>query len=230
MKNLAALAVAIATITNPAQAQVNKVRPGFGDDPGQPVTQPFALPRGVRLDGPIMGVDAESGECKDKNLTVGSGGAVKVCAAFCMDNGIIIGADGLPIDIRNGLILNSQFRDGQNGLLVERVLVEMPYTPCGPGGFKEDEEQKKKRRKFIVQFNGYCLNESRSPSMDGMQYSIGGLTADPDMRELLAILAKKKVETEQHKSIVQTAIYSITEGRGLTEKDRWDLDGLPNKA
>lgn len=211
-------------------AQVNKVRPGLGENPGEPQTVPLQLPPGVRLDGPIIGADADGGECKDKNVTVGSGQGVRVCAAFCMDQTMIKGADGTMIDIRNGLILVSQFRDGQNGLLLERAHINMPWTPCGGGGVRDDEDENKKRRKFIVEFNLQCLNEKRSPSFDKMEYRLAGITTDPDLLELLAILDTKKIETDEHHEIVGEAVYSITEGTGLTAGDRAALARLPDKS
>lgn len=227
MLNQLAACVALLLLVDSAAAQ-NKIRPGLGDDPGTPQTQPWQLPPGVRLDGPIIGADADGGECKDKDVTVGSGRGVRVCAAFCMDQTMIEGADGTLIDIRNGLVLVSLHREGQNGLLIERAHLNMPYTPCSSGMSGKDEEEER-RRKFIVELNLQCLNESKSPSFDKMQYGIGGITTDPDLLELLAILESKKIETEEHHNIVGEAIYSITEHAGLTAENRRDLARLPDR-
>jgi len=70
-------------------------------------------------------------------------------------------------DLKEGLIMISRFQDGQNGLLVERVRINMPYTPCGSSGTQREDE-KEKKRKFIVELNLQCLNESKSPSFDKM--------------------------------------------------------------
>jgi hypothetical protein len=72
----------------------------------------------------------------------------------------------------------------------------------------------------------YCLNESKSPSFDRMEYSLGNVTSDPDLRELLSLLSGKTIDTEEEKSLVQEAIYKITEGRGLTDADREALGKL----
>lgn len=181
----------------------------------------------MRLDGPIIGADADGGECKDKTATVGSGQGVRVCVALCMDRPMVTGVDGTTlIDIRDGLVMISEYQEGQNGLLVERVRINMPYTPCS-GGLAGKEDEEKKRRKFIVEMNLQCLNEAKSPSFDKMQYRLGGITTDPDLRELLAILADKQIVTEQHHRIVGDAVYSITEGEGLTSDDRARLARLP---
>lgn len=221
-------ACAVLLCATASLAQTNKLRPGLGDDPGVPQTEPLQLPPGVRLDGPIIGADADRGECKDKSVTVGNGRGVRVCAAFCMDQTMIKGADGTLIDIREGLVMISQHREGQNGLLVERAWINMPWTPCG-GGVVNDEEEEKKRRRFIVEMNLQCLNEKKSPSFDKMEYRLGGITTDPDLRELLAILATKKIETEAHHRVVGDAVYSITESNGLTAQDRQRLARLPDK-
>lgn len=229
MKKLLVCA-ALAIAGTPALAQVNKMRPGLGDDPGTPQTRPLELPPGVRLDGQIIGADADGGECKDKSVTVGKGQGVRVCAAFCMDQTTVIGVDGQTlIDIREGLVMISEFQEGQNGLLVERVKINMPYTPCGGGSRGDDEDEKKKRRKFIVELNLQCLNENKSPSFDKMTYNLGGITTDPDLLELLKLLENKKVETEDHHSIVGEAVYAITEGKGLTSQNRHAIASLPDK-
>jgi hypothetical protein len=220
---------ALAVAATPAVAQVNKVRPGLGDDPGMPQTRPLQLPAGVRLDGPIIGADADGGECKDKDVTVGNGRGVRVCAGFCIDQKTTIGVDGETVlDIEEGLILVSEFQEGQNGMLVERVKINMPYTPCG-GGMGAPEDEEKRKRRFIVELNLQCLNESKSPSFDKMGYRMGGITTDPDLLELLGLMKNKRIETEEHQRIVGDAVYSITEGKGLTSQDRHALASLPDK-
>ena len=114
-------------------------------------------------------------------------------------------------------------------MLLERIRVMMPYTPCS-GGLGDQEDEKERKRRFIVELNLQCLNENKSPSFDKMQYGIGGVTADPDLQELLAILDKKRIETDEHKEIVGNAVYSITERNGLTAEDRAALAWLPDKA
>ncbi|HEY8398550.1 MAG TPA: hypothetical protein VIK80_11470, partial [Flavihumibacter sp.] len=63
-----------------------------------------------------------------------------------------------------GLILNSQFRDNQNGLLVERVLVDVPPT-LNAGGTKDTT---------TIFLAVSCINEGRTPpvSFFDAQYNI----------------------------------------------------------
>jgi len=53
----------------------NKGRPGLGDDPGVPIATPLALPTGISIDGPIVGADADGGECRARVRRSGAGGA-----------------------------------------------------------------------------------------------------------------------------------------------------------
>ncbi|QPQ55874.1 hypothetical protein IC614_04625 [Allosphingosinicella flava] len=215
-------------------AGVNKIRPGLGDDPGDPEVSPW-LPPGVEIDGPITGVDAEEQECEGKSMTVGSGRSVQVCAAFCFNPEDArwtptYDANGEPtgrFEFARGFTLISEYQDGQNGLLVERVRINQPLPFCAAGGGEDEEEE---REKFIVQLNMYCLNAKKSPSFDRLQYRAAGVTQDEDLQELLAILDRKQITTQEHKDLVQDAIWEITEKEGLKPQTRANLQLLPNKA
>lgn len=228
------LATLLLALAHPALAE-NKVRPGLGDDPGLPQTAPFALPPGVALAGPIWGVDADGGECPGADAKFGSDeGAVKTCVPL-KNTGI--GAS--LVDLKAGLILYSQFRDGQNGLLVERVLVQVP--PEASGGcrpVKEDAPVSERKCNpengdpdsvFIVQLNLHCLNEGRSPSLSGMGYSIAGVTTDPDLLALAELLAAKDLSSSAAQELVTEAIYEITEGSGLTPETLRRINALGNR-
>lgn len=233
-KSLMALCLIACCIAAPALAQ-NKVRPGLGDDPGVPETSPLQLPDGVELAGPIWGVDAEDGECPGADASFGARhGGVKVCVPLRNLSG---GPQTLTLN--PGLILIHEFQEGQNGLLVERVRINVPATPSGSGGCRPVAEDARPAQKqcepengdpdsvFIVQLNLRCLNENRSPSFPGMRYSVAGVTSDPDLLALATLLATKDLSSDHAEEIATEAIWEITERQGLTPETLREVEALP---
>lgn len=235
-KSLGVIALMACLAAGPVLAQ-NKVRPGLGDDPGIPETTPFTLPPGLKLAGPIWATDADGGECPRADAKFGAeDGGVKACVP--LEN-----TSGFPqmLDLSPGLILNQQFRDGQNGLLVERVLVNVPPTGAGGGCKPVDEDAPVSEKQcepangdpdsvFIVQLNLRCVNEGRSPSFSGMEYQIAGVTSDPDLLALAQLLATRDLSTSRAQEIATRAVYEITEASGLTAETRRRVASLPARA
>ena len=200
-------------------AGVNVVRPGLGDDPGEPLGTPLVLPPGVTLAGPVRGADDLTSECESGTPPHGSGVYVQVCVP-------LQNSAGAPVEVvfPPGLVIVSAAEGFQNGLLVERVVVTVPPTPPGPGGPPADGGVASGAH--VVTLHTYCLNASRNPNELGTPYRLGSVTSDEALRELLGLLAGRSVDSEDDVDVVQDAIYSITEGRGLTERDRADLARL----
>jgi hypothetical protein len=194
----------------------NVFRPGLGDDEGTPQGTPLSLPEGVRVTGKIIGVDASEGECQGASIPpAGSGGAVWACMK--LEN-----TSGAPVQVTlpPGMMITSDTGEGQNGLLVENVYFTVPPTLNTGGIDAGTDAGTGGPTYFVVPLHLYCLNESKSPSFDRMEYSLGNVTNDPALRELLSLLAGKTIDTEEEGEAVQGAIYSITEGKGLTSDDR----------
>lgn len=208
------------------RAQTNVVRPGLGDDPGLPTGAPLQLPAGVSLAAPIRGVE-DGVDCGSDSY--GSGFNVTVCLSLCNTT-----SRPVIVTLPRGLVVVAKAAGPyQNGLLVETVVVEAPPTPCGPGGIPIDrdgadverEDAPLSRAGFPVQLNLYCLNESGQPSEAGIRYALGPVSDDPAIRDLLARIGDRPVDLEGS-DVVQTALYSITEGRGLTWDDEQNLRSL----
>lgn len=72
----------------------------------------------------------------------------------------------------------------------------------------------------------YCLNEERDPSNEFMTYAVGPITSDDALQELLRLLEGKVIDSSEDVGVVQNALYSITEGRGLTTPDRDAINDL----
>jgi len=208
-------------------AQPNLVRPGLGEDPGVPSGAPLRLPAGVAVSAPILGVE-DPAECA--GAAHGSGYNVLVCLPLC-------NATAAPARVRlpAGLTVVSKSASRyQNGILLEEVVIDVPPTPCGPGGIPIDEDPEELEARggpprvasaFQVALNLFCLNEERAPSETRLPYALGAVTDDSDLLDLIARVRGRELD-EEEAGILQTAIYSITEGRGLTPADRAALAAL----
>lgn len=201
-------------------AQPNLVRAGFGEDPGVPSGTPLQLPAGVAVSAPVEGVESTS----DCGAAYGAGGNVRVCLPLCNTT-----SASIPVRLPAGLTVASKSASRyQNGILLQEVVVEVPPTNCGPGGIPIDEDPvelesrggpAKVASPFQVGLAMFCLNEARSPSETGVPYALAAVTNDPDMLDLLERVRGLTLDEEAAETL-QTAIYSITEGRGLTPADR----------
>lgn len=233
-----ALTVILSACDNPAgavkaaaQTTQNIVRPGLGEDPGAPEVTAFTLPEGVRLAGTIRGADEVSGLCENTDAEGhGSGVYVRICVP--LEN---LTGGPVQIEFPAGLVVVSTSEGrAQNGLLIERTVLTLPPTVRGGAGCRRPEEGRRNRQDkaddpcaHIVPLYLYCLNEERDPSNPYITYAIAGMTTDRALQETLRLLDGRKVSDIEHVSAVQNALYSITEGRGLTREDISLINRIP---
>jgi len=208
-------------------SQRDLFRPGFGEDEGLPSGAPLVLPAGARVSAPILGVD-DPGECAGPKG--GAGGSVRVCLPLCNTT-----AARVRVRLPAGLTLVSKSASRyQNGVLLQEVVVDVPPSQCGPGGIPLDEDPEalearggpaRAPRGFAVALDMFCLNEERAPSEQDLPYALGPVSDDPDIQDLITRVRGRTLD-EDAVEVLQTAIWSITEGRGLTPADRSALAAL----
>ncbi|WP_141621534.1 hypothetical protein [Myxococcus sp. AB036A] len=206
-------------------AGVNVFRPGLGEDEGEPQGTPLSLPEGISIADTLRGAEEFTGECENARVaSQGSGAYVRVCVPLRNDTGAPVEVEFPP-----GLVVVSTSEGrGQNGLLIERTILVVPPTPPGPGG-RDDAgtpDGGAEENAYIVPLYMYCLNEQRDPSNQYMTYAVGPVTSDDALQELLRLLEGKVIDSSDDVGVVQNAIYSITERRGLTTEDRDAIDDL----
>jgi len=206
-------------------AGVDKVRPGFGEDPGDIVGTPFTFPAGVELAGPIYGADDETGECGNGVSPLGVGQGVRICVPLRNLSGAPVLVT-FPPGFTTVYIGESRY---QNGALMDRERINVPPTRGGPGGIDAGTDGGIDPDAFVVPLHLYCLNEQRAPSTLGAPYALGPVSTDEDLLELVRLLQNKRIETQDDINVVQFALYSITEGKGLTKVDRDAIDDLPDR-
>lgn len=203
--------------------QVDKVRPGLGYDAGEPVVTPFALPEGMRVVGEAVGAD-ENGKCPDDSDFGTLERAVQVCLPVCY-----VGRNVANVIFPTGLIITAA-HGFQNGVLIERTVIPVPPTACNPSAPPTSPDRKEApvpKNAFWIKLSTFCLNENQDPSSPDGRYQLGGVTADPDLLALVQFLDKRDLRGAEADKVVQRAVFSITEGKGLTWQDRKDLHRLP---
>jgi hypothetical protein len=198
--------------------------PGMGDDTRAPEGALFKLPAGVSLVGEIKGRDGVSAPVPDACVNDGVGEAVIVSMTLQNDS------TGAPqtVEFPPGLVIVTASEFFQGGLLVERVVVTIPPKPLGPGT---------SRCKVILRL--LCLNKSKNPSEEFVAYNWGPVTNSPLLKDLIKRLSGKKMLMSQYPNdpdwddnvvdVVQHALWSLTDGNGLTDDDMKDINDLPNK-
>ncbi|MCP3064574.1 hypothetical protein LXT21_37965 [Myxococcus sp. K38C18041901] len=206
-------------------AGVNRVRPGFGEDPGQPVGKTFVFPPGVELAGVPYGASDATKDCGNGVAPIGTGPAVLVCVPLRNTTG-----GPVQLTFEPGLVvLNTAPSRIQNGMLIDREPITVPPTGMGPGGVDAGSDGGSEEEVFLLPLHMYCLNEARGPSEQGGTFELGPVSSDPDIQELLRLIENKRIENEDDADVVQDALYSITEYNGLTDDDRKAIAALKNR-
>lgn len=196
---------------NAEPAEVAGKIPGLGDTPGTPAATAYELPANISLVGKIKG------NVCDTAYERGSGRFVDVCVAL-----INSGGTDITLTIPAGLIILADSEEDQHGMIIQETTIILKagkITRCG--------------------LNAYCTNASKHPSSYTSTYTIGGVSSSVLIKQLIAILKNKKVNTEDYpndregygkaEDAVQGAVWGITDGDGLNDIVKQELAEIPNK-
>jgi hypothetical protein len=196
--------------------------PGMGSQAGVPEGTPFKLPAGVSLVGEITGQD--DGPSAADCVYDGQGKYVKVKMTLQHDS---IGGP-VTVEFPPGLVITSTSELFQGGLLIEKVVVTLPPKQPGAGS-----------PQCRVTLLLSCLNHSKNPSESFVVYKFGPITSSPLIRDLISKLARKKIKFSEfpphddewslNEEYIQDALWSLTDGEGLTKDDLEHISDLPNK-
>jgi hypothetical protein len=150
----------------------------------------LSLPTGVTVKGRMRG-------CPKAGTRVGSGdGYVDVGLQFeDVEN-------DKTVTLPAGLLIVPMDEKTQNGLLVQTVVIVV---------------QARLHNKWILQ--SYCANKSRSQADENSEFTFGPILSTPPLQELFHLLKGKIIPPEATKT-VQSAVWEITDGKGLTKETR----------
>ena len=84
----------------------------------------------------------------------------------------------------------------------------------------------------------YCINAHKSPSSYHKTYKIGNVSDSRLIKQLIDLLKNKKINIEEYAnssdyndavSIIQPAVWSITDYDGLLDPIKQEIATIPNK-
>ncbi|WP_164018394.1 hypothetical protein [Pyxidicoccus trucidator] len=205
--------------TDPDDDTPAGVEPGFGKNRSAPKGTPFSFPAGVQVvSGTIKGAN-DDGDCSESQVApVGSGLNVRGCLE-------VRNTTGAPVQVvfPPGLVIVSASETYQNGILVEREVVTIPPTSNGPGGVDGGAESET----VSIPLHLYCINKSSDPSDSSARFELGPITDHPKMREIFTLMEGKDISNQRDPvEAVQEAVFSVSDGDGLTAEDREALKDL----
>ncbi|WP_223642471.1 hypothetical protein [Corallococcus sp. EGB] len=181
-------------------------RPGLGRNESAPEGATFTLPQGLELEQPIHGYnDSDPTDCDNKyeDEAKGQGENVRLCLIFRnTTNGPI------TLQLPPGLIFVSRNRAVQNGMLAQRVSIEVPAG-----------------ERFFQPLFLYCVNSERHGARPEESFELGPVTQYKDFQELFRLLETKTI-TSTNFPIVDQAMTDLSDGVGLSSSLRAQLDAL----
>lgn len=221
---------------------------GMGETSGELVVSPYELPDGIEIQGDINGVDVnEDNEvaafAENKSLLkswnfgnsypdYGNGGQwIKVRITVSNSH-----HSPRTIFFPKGLVFKVNHEGYQHG-----ILLQWTWFVVNPGSSR------------TILLNLYCLNKGRNGSSSDAQYSIAGVTESRVMWKLLNRIGWRKINCEHYfpnnsnlkstnglkgdedlvehyediSNLLQDAVWSITNGDGLTAQQIQEIEALP---
>ncbi len=183
---------------NPGQVR----RPGIGPSTEAPEGTAFTLPAGLSIVQPIPGYD---GICAPEEEARGTGGQVRLCLTLSNTSG-----QNIVLALPEGLVFPARDSSIQNGLLLQSATI-----PVSAG------------QTLTVPLFLYSINLSRTGSQPKDFFTLGPITQDAAVREVVQLVANKDTRDFEDGIAVQSALWHATDGQGLTTQDRANLAGLP---
>jgi hypothetical protein len=198
--------------------------PGLGDNKGELTGVEFKLPEGVQLDGDILTSTVDDvlqiGSWWDGN---GSGGCVKL--TLRLKN---LTNKAVDVELPAGLIMESLSGEYQNGVLLKKTRITV---------LASDETQP-----FLLEMYGGNKSLQHTSVTKTEKYEFAVVSNSSLIVDLCNRLANKKINKEEfgssvdnynyegYTSMVQSMLWSLTDGKGLTEDDIEYINSLPDSS
>lgn len=176
-----------------------EARAGMGSSTAAPTGSPVSWPAGVSF-GTIKGDDSVA-ECLAAP-EYGGETPVELCVP-------IVATGAASVTFPAGLVFVSSAPATMNGIILKDIAI-------GAGAGTTH-----------VVIKAFSLNRFRAPSDESDTYSVGPDTNDAAVAELIALVSGKNVQSDGAVAVIQDALWSITDGSGLTPQDRSAIAALP---
>jgi hypothetical protein len=166
------------------------------------------LPGGIEIVQPIQGYDSDCIPPEQLSQEEkGSGALVRLCLVLRNTT-----SQSSRVELPPGLTFVSDKRTTQNGLLIQDVTLQVPA-----------------KQSLHVPLHLYCLNENRAPSAPWDTFTLGPVSQDPELREIITLVEDRFLPVPGLTE-VQSAVYHVTDGAGLTAQDRESLRKLSPRS
>lgn len=188
--------------------------PGMGGTSGDLTGKEFHFPTAVEITGGIKGdlfVGPQSGYCQKLG-----------CGAFVLLQFNFVNKTGKDtiLVFPAGLTFHSQDIEDQNGIILQDIAIAL-----------------NKGASCKTMIYSFCINEHRHASDVTSIYRFGPITNAAPMVELLDLLKNKNINLKAGEQpdimgrvgSLQTMVWNLTEGNGLTDLDRDNIGKLENK-
>ncbi|OBX25128.1 hypothetical protein LX77_03230 [Gelidibacter algens] len=192
---------------------------GFGNSDEDPEGTPLLLPPGITLDSPIYTYNRfDETDCGGHAMEGEPGKETLVPLCFAFKNNT---NSKISVELPPGLIVVSDNKEVQNGILIEKLTIEVPEGQY-----------------LFSPIKAYCLNDTRSIPGVGtdFKYKAEIVTTYQPMLDLLQKLDTKKLTTgnlEQNAVItakVQSLIWNIENKGKLDAYNQAVFNGLEDKS
>jgi len=192
--------------------------PGFGNSEGEPIGETWTPPEGIELSAVIESYnpfdpdackrpDEETPETPPEELGL-KGGLVRVCLNFRNTT-----REPINVELPPGLIVVSESRDTQHGMIVQKLNLEIPAEQDLYAPIKAD-----------------CMNGSRSAPGIGNPYRMGPVTQHETIQEALGLLADRDLSDPLDAAIASSLLKPLYLGKALTQDARDQIADLPARA
>ena len=170
-----------------------------------PAGTPLTLPAGIAVEGDISG--DVNGPCVDKSIVENASDIDIACVGLRNATGAEV-----VVTFPAGLTFVAKRTTTQNGMIIHSHDLTVPA-----GAVK------------YFYFRTASLNQACDPSGAGDVYTLGNVTTDPKLLEVLMLAKPKKISGDIGAEIVGRMIWDITDGPGsITDEHRMQLAAAPN--
>jgi hypothetical protein len=170
-----------------------------------PAGAPLTLPAGITVDGDVTG-DME-GACANAETVENASDVVFACVGLRNST-----AADVDVTFPAGLTFVAKTMSTQNGMTIHSHTLTVPAN-----GVKH----------FFYRLAS--LNRACDATAATDVYTIGNVTNDPKLVEVLTLAKNKKIDGDVGAEAVGQMIWDITDGNGVTDQHRMELAAAPDQ-
>ena len=170
-----------------------------------PAGTPLTLPTGITVEGDVSG-DMD-GKCANADTVENASDVVFACVGLRNSTGAAV-----DVTFPAGLTFVAKTMSTQNGMTIHSHDLTVPANQV----------------KYFF-YRLASLNRACDASAATDLYTIGNVTNDPKLVEVLTLAKSKKIDGDVGAEAVGQMIWDITDGNGVTDQHRMELAAAPDQ-